>query len=665
VVALGTYFNALTNDFVYDDRSQVMENPWIRSPKHLPEIFGSSVWSFHTTEIVSNYYRPLMHVFYMLVFAVCGMKPWGFHLLNQLLHAGVSVLVFVFADIVCGEQRLTDRQRLKVAFVAALLFAVNPIHTEAVAWIAGLPEVSFSFFFLLALCLYVRAGNGHGARYWASVGLFFIATLCKETALVLPAALVAYDAVLQPWNRSRALRWLPFLAVAAGYVALRWHALGGLAPERRHAELTGLQLLVNVFPLLAAYLWKLVFPFGLNAFHVLHPVESLLEWKGLMSASVVATVGGAAYLARTRHRGAFMCLVLLLLPLLPVLYIPALGENTFAERYLYLPSAGFAVLVALAAAKLSAIHAGWTAAAIAVLVGLYSGGTVQRNAIWKDDYTLYRDTIEKSPDAVMIRYSLANALLDRGRVDEAIAHYQAALAGLPEDARARSNYGMALFKKGQLDEAIEQYQIALRLNPQLDSAHLNLGSAWIRKGLLVQGLEEYRIAIRLAPGSARAQYQLGTTLMESGRLSEALDPLRKAVELEPDLASAQKNLGAVLFRMGRLNEALQHYLLVEQLEPGSATAHANLGSVYGELGSLDRAIGEFQAAVDRDPGLADAWFGLGVAYKRKGLVQQAITHLETAARLSPEDVQIRRELATARAVAGAAREGTQEPMAIH
>ncbi|MGD1076174.1 MAG: hypothetical protein ABR903_08900 [Thermodesulfovibrionales bacterium] len=159
LVSFRIYFNALFNSFVYDDRLQVLDNCWIRDINHVPDIFSKSVWSFQDETVISNYYRPLMHLFFLLNYHVFGLRPWGFHLLNVLFHAGVSVLVFVISARLLrassNPSPLTENgfagSLLSPPFVGALLFAAHPIHTEAVAWVSGVPELSYTFFFLLSL----------------------------------------------------------------------------------------------------------------------------------------------------------------------------------------------------------------------------------------------------------------------------------------------------------------------------------------------------------------------------------------------------------------------------------------------------------------------------------------------------------------------------------
>jgi hypothetical protein len=168
LISAGVYANTLVNDFVYDDRSQVLENRFILDFRYLPDIFTKSAWSFQSAPVVSNYYRPMMNVIYMPSYYIFGLTSWGFHLGNILFHAGNSILVLLLARRLFADkparlqaEKLTSEQVcrpdavlpltstfLAPPFLAALLFAVHPIHTEAVAWVAAVPELSFTLFYL-------------------------------------------------------------------------------------------------------------------------------------------------------------------------------------------------------------------------------------------------------------------------------------------------------------------------------------------------------------------------------------------------------------------------------------------------------------------------------------------------------------------------------------
>ena len=534
------YGNTLRNGFVYDDIPQVVQNPWIRDFRYLPEIFSTNAWAFQG--ISSNYYRPLLHISFLLTYQLFGLAPWGFHLVNIVLHAGVSILVFLIASRLFS---VTSPQASPVSrflpFIAAMLFAVHPIHTEVVAWVGGVTDLVFTMFMLLSLYSYIisseREGHRMGLRAF-SVASFFLAALAKEPAVTLPLILAAYDysyrrEALRPVDYLK--RYSPYLGAAAVYVMLRVNALGGFAPVRRHGELGLTDYLINVFPLFRQYLQKLFLPAHLNAYHVFSPLSSLLAPQGLLSLAVTLVFVAAVLLARKKNKPAFFALALVLVPLLPSLYIPGTGENTFAERYLYLPSFGFVLLMALLVEWVASYKPSWfvlLAGVLLIISGLFAVGTVQRNAVWRDDEHLWRDVVQHSPNSPVPHYNLACALNAQGRIDEAIGEYRAAIRIQPA-AVAYKSLGAAYQAKGFLTEAAEQYAHAVRLQPGDADAHSLLAAAYAESGLMDKAIEHFRMAVQLQPDSAGAQYDLGRAYLESGRPAQAVPHLQSAVRLNP------------------------------------------------------------------------------------------------------------------------------------
>jgi tetratricopeptide (TPR) repeat protein len=538
-VSLAVYSNTLANGFVYDDVPQVVQNPWIRELRFISEIFSTNVWAFQG--ISTNYYRPFMHISFMLSYYLFGLAPWGFHFVNILLHAGVTVLVYLISFRLFRMANQTSPFATMLSFIAALLFAVHPVHTEVVAWVGGVTDLLFTLFFLLALYLYILSAERRVQKktlYLLSAASFFLATLCKEPALTFPLILVAYDCTfrreaLRPLDYLK--RYSPYLGVAAVYFILRVNALGGLAPVRRHGELSVYEYLINIFPLFRQYLGKLLLPTHLNAYHVFSPISSIVGRNGLLSLAATMVFAIAVLLSWRKNRQAFFALSLVLVPLLPALYIPGTGENTFAERYLYLPSFGFVLLVALITGQVVLHKPRWSAAlavAIALVTALYSFGTVQRNGVWKDDERLWRDVVGKSPGSAVSHYNLACTLSSRGRIDEAIEEFRTAIRLQPA-AVAYKSLGAAYQAKGFINEAIEQYQLAVRLQPDDVGAHSSLAAAYADLGALDNAIEHFRIVVQLQPDSANAQYNLGTAYLEKGWPAAAIPHLETAVRLNP------------------------------------------------------------------------------------------------------------------------------------
>jgi protein O-mannosyl-transferase len=616
LVSFTVYCGALLNGFVYDDDAQVIENFWIRDIGFLPKLFLTDVWKFYG-EGASNYYRPVMHIIYMINYHIFGLAAWGFHLVNILFHAGVSVLVFFAASRLLGQSSanppippLAKGEGGRVfspPFMAALLFAVHPVNTEAVTWVAGLPELSFTFFYLLSLYLYMQEtddGRPSMTALLLSAVSFFIAALSKETALTLPIVLLAYDSVFQKGHArlaGRLKRYVPYLAVVGLYFAMRLNALETFAPLRRHTELSAYQCVINIFPLFSQYLEKLLFPVNLSAYYPLHPIATLLTVRGILSFAITAAFIGATFLAARKNRAAFFGLVLIVVPLLPVLYIPGLGENSFTERYLYLPSVGFSILIGLGVRKASEkpVRSWAVATAFSVIFGFYSLGTVLRIPVWRDNFSLWSDTLPKASDA-------------------AIPH---------------SLMGDVFLFRGQNDRAVEQYKAALRIRPNLVIAHTNMAVAYKNLGLIDQAIMELQTAIELNPSSATGHASLGVIYNDSGMTDKALDELQSALKLNPYLPGAYIGLGDVYSSKGMMDEAIHQYQEGLRINPEFADARNNLGIAYARKGQLDKAIEQFEAATRLTPDDAMYHFNAAKAYKAKGMADKSEEHLRRARQL--------------------------------
>ena len=570
IVSFGVYANALFNDFVYDDILLILENPWIKNVKYLTDIFLKDAWGFENTAGGSHYYRPLMNLFYMATYYVFGLRPLGFHLVNILFHAGISVLVFCITFFLLRGRQPTNSSYLLPSFAGALIFATHPIHTEAVTWVAGITDLSFTLFSLLSFFFYLKSGEERPliGKYIFSLTFFLLAILCKETALVVPLIIIAYDFVLKRnLLISQVKMYLPYFVIGIGYVLWRFSLFGGFAPIRQHSELTHYGYAINVLPLFVQYLEKLLVPINLNAFHVFHPITSIFDMRGVISLALSLVFIAFALVIFKKDKIAFLSLCLISIPLIPALYIPALGENTFAERYLYFPSFGFVLFVASMVNWLVEKRRAVTFVIpfLVVLLGFYSLNTVFRNAVWKNEYRLMEDTVKKSPDAAFPRNNLGKVYNEMGMTDKAIEQFQTALVLKPRFAGAHNNLGVAYNKKGLVDEAIEQFRIAISLKP-LSGTYVNLGVAYSNKGLIDEAIKQYQIAIKLKPENVDAYVNLGIAYGEKGFIDQAIEYLEAAIRLNPEDPHAHHNLANAYRIKGLFGKAHEHLQKAKNLQ---------------------------------------------------------------------------------------------------
>jgi protein O-mannosyl-transferase len=559
LVSFGVYFNALFNGWVLDDFPQILQNPWVKSAKYLPEIFSTNAWAFDARE--SSYYRPLVQVIYMTTHYVFGLRAWGFHLVNLIVHAGVSVLAFL---IICRlvPQSKDRRFALLPALLGGLLFATHTIHTEVVAPIMGVHDLSFTFFYLLSFYLYIESGETNKrSHHFCSVAAFLVALFCKEPALTLPVILAVYDVAVKKqklFSSSALRRYAPYAVAFGIYLIVRFYALGGVVNvHERTTVLSAYVYAINVFPLFAKYLEKLFVPVNLNILHVYHPIRSILEPTAVLSLLVSAISAALVVVAWRRNRVAFLGCVLIVLPLLPALYLPGLNQPidaAFAERYLYLPSFGLVIVVSSLLGSVNARRPSTSAAlaaVAAVVIVLFGVGTLARNPVWKNNYTLWSDAVKKSPDSPAAHRDLGYALL---------------------------------YHKKDVEDARKEFDIAVRLKPELPEAAIGAGVAYGQKGMIDKAIFQFHAALLLKPDSAEAHYNLAIAYDEKGWLNEAIGEYEAVLTLQPENANAHNNLGIAYARKGLNDKALEHFKVAVSLKPEDPEFRSNLERAHKQWG---------------------------------------------------------------------------------
>ena len=605
------YLNILFNGFVYDDDNQVLKNPYIRSFQYLKEIFTTNVWSFKGVILVGNYYRPMMTLGYLVCYQLFGMRAYGFHLVSLLLHVLVVCLVFVLTEHLTGDRVW--------AFVAGALFALHPIHTESVAWIAAVTDLELTFFYLLTFGIFLavaRPGGGRSERMLAAMGFAFVlALLSKEQAMTLPALATVYEHFYRE-DRSETsasqklarygLLWLVGLA----YLLFRIHFLGGLAPQEKLREVAPQQVVLSAIALVGQYVGKLLWPVRLCAFYVFHPSTSLFDFPvlaGLLVLVALAALFLVCWRSRERNvRFASFGIMWFFATLAPILNAHWVGENVFTERYLYLPSVGVAWLVGLGASKL------WSRAgprpvqrralvlAGIALGGLFAARIVIRNRDWNNDVVLFTRTLELSPDADLILDNLALAYRHEGAVDKAESAWRRVLARKPDDAPALNNLGLIALQRHQYAEAVGFFQRAIELNPSVMNPHLNLGMTYAKMGVTGQAELELRAAVALSPLSIQPHNHLGQLLVEEGRLDEAEDQFRACIRLAPS-SEAYDFLGLINIRRRAWAEAERAFRSALSLDASDSNAHFGLGYIYKAKGRTAEALSQYQAGLVSNP----------------------------------------------------------------
>src|SRR5688572_4188200 len=584
LVTVLAYRHAWTAGYIWDDDIYVTKNQLLTAPDGLRRIWFS-------LDSPSQYF-PLVYTTFRLEYALWGLNPAGYHWVNIILHAANALLVW----------RLLLALRVPGAWLAAALFALHPVHVESVAWITERKNVLMGLFFLLSLLAWVRfverETKGLGKYYRLALLFYALALFSKTTACTLPAALLLILWLKKmPITLQRIRQIVPFviLGIAMGLVTIWW--------ERHHQGTQGELFAIGLperFLVAGRALWfylgKLVWPVDL-AFS--YPRWAISAADPLDYVWLLATAGLAAgvYFSRRRlGRGpevALLYFAATLSPMLGFIMLYTFRYSFVADHYQYMATIGPLALAAAGLARagkfLGRQRVVFEPILCAALLASLGFLTWQQCKMYSDSDTLWWTTIAKNPQSWMAYNNIAISLLQKGKTDEAIAHYHKALELDPNYGEGHYNLANALLRLGRTEEAVAHYEKALEIYPKNISARYNLASVLVQSGRADEGIAHYRKALGLNPKNAAAHNNLGATLLRLGRVEEAAAHFRQALTLDPSNGQANHNLANTLVQKGQLEEAVTHYKRALQSNPRDAATHDRLSKVLRQLGRVDEA----------------------------------------------------------------------------
>lgn len=526
VVTFIAYAPSLRGDFLWDDDDYVTNNPTLNDAHGLYRIW----FEFGAT----RQYYPLVYTTFWLEKHVWGLNPIGFHVVNVLLHAAGAMLLW----------RVLMTLKIPGALLAALLFALHPLHVESVAWITERKNVLSGLFYFAAGLAYLRIDDvrSSGRRYAAAMALFLCALLSKSVTCTLPAALL-----LVLWwrhghiSRRDVVRLAPFFAlgVALGLITA-WMEnthVGAGGPEWDRSMAVRFVTAGRAF---WYYLEKLLWPNPLIFVYPKWSIDTAAALQFLYPLSVLCLVAAFFALRRRIGRGPITAVLLYAGTILPALgffnVYYAIRYSPVADHFAYLASVGPIVLVAAGLMRFMNRQAQGSRAALipgGVICIVLASITWRQCGIYQNLETLWVDTIQKNPDAGIAHLNLGSFRLKQGRNAEAVSLFKRSIELEPPKAIAHFNLGTALLNENRVDEAIVNFRAALALQADYPKCLANLGNAYLTKG----------------------------------RAADAVAPLMRAIELKPDYALAHQNLATAFEQLGRIVDAERHYRDAARLNP--------------------------------------------------------------------------------------------------
>jgi len=544
-LAFLVYSRSLFCGFVRDDLQQIVQNPQVHSWSYLPRLLGSHLWSQQRRDETALFYRPIFSVWMLLMHTLGGLTPWFWHLSNILLHVVATYLVFRFCQKLTGSDM--------GAAAAAAIFAVHPIHVDAVTWVSASCEVLFAIFALAAMLALLERDNDANPRVWASALWFGAGLFAKETGIVMLAILPVL-AWMQFKGRAPAggrRFWkaaYPYGAMAAGYLLIRWavmHRVGVETGEHSWAE-----AIFSAPSIFLFYLKKLFLPWNLGGCYVNPLAASPTPVFWLQLIAVLICLAAIAWFA-IRYRSllglAAALIVVPVLPALAVIRVYPQGDMTH-DRYLYLSSVGLSLLVAMLVKQVWSLEKRAKVAVAAVVIAVlmaYSAEAIAQQPYYQDDHAFYARVLEVSPSDAIIHGMLGNLYLDEGRIDLALEQFQKANQSDPDNQKVTLFLARGLFVAGKYHES-ESVLNGLLQTPGLkprsrEMTLLSLANVQISLGNLDYAQQLLQQVEQSDDRFPELHWAWGVLYQKRGLLPSALAEYEKEVEITGDELARQRS----------------------------------------------------------------------------------------------------------------------------
>lgn len=584
IFVLIVHANTLYSDFSFDDQSVIVNNQ-----QHLNNLSNISKLITRDYFYISKEgsYRPVVTLSYFWDQYWGNGSPFQYHLSNLLLHLVNTALVLTLF------LKLTNNQALSMA--STVLYSIHPVLTEAINAIGFRDDLLAAMFIYIAILAYMRGSHK------LSLISYAMALLSKEIALILPILIFVYDRLYG--NKTKLKKYIGYISVTTLYAALRFYIFYNPA-EMAYILTLPLEDKLNALPMaIFHYLKLLLFPVSLSADYAPYDFLTLPHTHILILANLFFLFP-LVFLIKA-DRGKYYVskfgLCWFFITLLPVMNIIAIG-NPFAERYLYIPAAGFILFVTSSLSQTETIRKRGIIMVIATpLILIFSILTICRNTTWRNDQSLWQNTILKAPFSYRPYLNLSDVFIKNKDYNNALLMLKETLDIKPDSAIALNNLGVVHFNKMEYKEALNRYNQALTHDPSYAVAYLNRAMVYEKMGEIDLAQDNYLMAVEFDPDNSKAHLYLGILYGRKGLLDNALKELKAALILDPNTKEAHYNLGIAYELKNMYVKAREEYLAELSLDPFYSPARLGLVRIYTNSGQLDMARTELKKVLDEFP----------------------------------------------------------------
>jgi len=536
------------------------------------------------TEFVMGNYHPLVMLSYAVEYEFVGMNAGVFHATNVVLHTGSAwILYLCFREL--------DIEKFTAATMSCI-FILHPFHVESVAWVTERKDVLYGFFWIFAWYCWIRSKSWDN-WYYVSIFLFILSCLSKGMAVTLPAALLITDLwKTGQWKKIQTYKLLPFIFIGLGFGILAVYAQqkGGNVREDNILDFID-QIRIAGWGVWF-YLSRSFVPVDLNVYY---PYPLLTE-NGLPLRFTFAFLGTGILLTLAfvfgfrQYAKPMLGLLFFLALLFPVSQIIPVGNAMAADRYHYLPSIGLLLSLAWFFDNLIILSNKKSLIGLWVWIAILTLLARERVLIWRNGETLWKATIEQTPELMFAYKNLAKYYENIGQTEAAEKTYRLALSRNAEYAPAWNELGVILKNKGQTNLAFLYFKKSLEIDSINKEAWLNIGTYHDRRGEVEQARIAYGKSLALDSGYAEVWNNYANSLSRTQSFDSANIFFKKAIEIHPGYTEAYNNRGTNFAMQGIYDSARICFLQALEINPNYPEPAFNLGMVYIQENQKDEAI---------------------------------------------------------------------------
>lgn len=555
LVSFAVYLPSLKSEFVWDDIEVITKNNISYDPSNI--IYYVVPTEIETKE--ARYYRPVVYVSWVTDSAIWKMSPLGYHLSNIVFNSISVVLFYFFVILLLGELRPGGNEA--AVFLSALLFAVHPMHVESVSWIAGRTDVFCALFLFLGLIFHIYSYKHSWLFVLAGLG-FLLSVFSKEVAIVFPLLITALDLMGGKFfRRGNILKYSFYIVVLLIYFYLRAKAFSipafndeivseGLTHDVSRLGNTSsitfyLETVKIVLSSYYVYLSKLICPFDFNVFINKVPREPSVLISSIILLAISTLISFISMQRRERVTAFGILWIWITLAPSVLIAIVSISSTPLAERYLYVPSAGYCLLIGYwiveAGHRVRLKSLAWGVGIILIIS--YILISYQGQVLWKNDLALWRNAASKSPDHPLPHSNYGLALLNAGQYEEAVRELGIALSPELKDsprglAITANNMALVYLDKGDYRDAEKWFRKALAYDPGYGKTYYHMGLIYYINGELTGSADSYRQAegyvkeaMKRYKYYGRANLLLARIYLRTGEKGKAWEEARNAIAI--------------------------------------------------------------------------------------------------------------------------------------